>query len=77
MKFLSNRGFNETCLLENGQEFICTDSKADIYLVNIAERKVGQIALGKDFITLMSRYRQNLWEEMDKGTEGKPEAAPF
>ena len=80
----STRSFCDVNILENGQEFVFSDSYnardfitsaeqyytrsgdyGGIYLANIAERKVGQIALGKDFITLTPRYRQNLWEEME------------
>jgi len=60
-----NRRFRDVSLLENGQEFVFNDNKGGIYLVNIAERKVGQITSGGTFITLTPRYRQNLWEEDD------------
>jgi len=62
---LGNRGFEDVCLLGNGQEFIFTDSKAGIYLVNLAERKVGLITSGKGFITLTPRYRQDIWDTQE------------
>jgi hypothetical protein len=62
MLFSSNRRFRDVYLLENGQECIFTDDKNGIYLVNIAERKVGQITSGEGFFTLTPRYRRNLGE---------------
>jgi len=61
---LGTRCFSDVCLLENGKEFVFSDSKNGIYLVNIAERKVGLITSGECFITLTPRYKQNLrnWE---------------
>ena len=63
LNLTGNRNFRDVCLLENGQEFLFSDSKDGIYLVNIAERKVGQITSGGTFITLTPRYRQTFWKE--------------
>jgi len=56
---LGNRGFNEVCLLGNGKELVFDDHH-DIYLVNIAQRKVGRIVDGSQFITVSPRYQRQM-----------------
>ena len=60
---VGNRRFGDICLLDNGQEFVFSESKGGIYLVNIAERKVGLIVSGDKFFTLTPRYQQEQGKE--------------
>jgi hypothetical protein len=56
---LGNRGFNDVCLLSNGQELVFDDHH-DIYLVNIEHRKVGRIVDGSKFIAISPRYQRQM-----------------
>lgn len=64
---LGNRGFNDVCLLANGQELVFDDHH-DIYLVNIEQRKVGRVVEGAKFITISPRYQRQM-RNANNGTE--------
>ena len=56
---LSNRQFDNVCILENGKELIFDDGD-DIYLMDVAKRKVGRIVGGSDCVLLIPRYQRHL-----------------
>jgi len=62
---VSNRSFNDVCVLEGGREVIFDDyyyGHRNIYLLDVSQRKVGRISEGSRFIILSDRYRRKVWD---------------
>jgi len=65
---LSNRMFNDVCILKNGREVIFDEWNSDpptIYLLDTHHKKVGAVADGSKFIILGDRYRRTLRDTND------------
>jgi hypothetical protein len=59
---LPSRGFGDLCFLGNGNELVFDDYH-DIYLLDVAQRKVGWIAHGSKAVTLTTRYQRKVFDE--------------
>jgi hypothetical protein len=56
---LPSRSFGDVCFLGNGSELVFDDYQ-DIYLLNLAQRKVGWIAHGSKVVMLTPRYQTKI-----------------
>ena len=56
---LASRSFGDVCFLDNGNELVFDDHH-DIYLFDVARRKVGWIAHGSKVVMLTPRYQSKI-----------------
>jgi hypothetical protein len=58
---LPSRGFGDVCFVSDGKELVFDDYR-DIYLLDVAWRKVGWITHGSKVVTLTGRYQRKIAE---------------
>jgi hypothetical protein len=56
---LPSRGFDDVCFIGNGNELVFDDYQ-DIYLLDVAQRKVGWITHGSKVVTATARYQRKI-----------------
>ena len=61
---LGGRDFGDVCFLPNGNELVF-DDHTDLYLLDLARRKVGWIAHGKKLLTPTARYQRQMTEKKE------------
>lgn len=59
---LARRSFNDVAFLDNGKELVF-DASGEIYLLDVAQRRVGRITPGSRLIMVSARCQRDIWRE--------------